>query len=155
MDAIKSSDMNEILSDMRKKLSLKHPVNVERILIDGSVITSEGTKCELLTYGYNPTGVKKKQITIFLAVTEGENIPVHLLIARWNVKAYKVFREILSDLKSVKRTFTTIVDNGFITAESLLDLRELKIRIVTRLQHNSKVSKAVIRIVNGNFEEVT
>ncbi len=34
-------------------------------------------------------------------------------------------------------------------------LRELKIRIVTRLQHNSKVSKAVIRIVNGNFEEIT
>lgn len=155
MDAIKSSDMNEILSDMKKKLSLKHPVNVERILIDGSVITSEGTKCELLTYGYHPMGVKKKQITIFLAVTEGENIPVHLLIAKGNVKAYKVFHEILSDLKSVKQTFTTIVDNGFITAESLLDLRKLKIRIVTRLQHNSKVSKAVIRIVNGNFEEVT
>jgi len=33
MDVIKSSDMNEILSDMRKKLSLKHPVNVERMLI--------------------------------------------------------------------------------------------------------------------------
>jgi transposase len=155
MDAIKTLDMNEILLDMRKKLSLKHLVNVERILIDGSVITSEGTKCELLTYGYHPMGVKKKQITIFLAVTEGENIPVHLQIAKGNVKAYKVFHEILSDLKSVKRTFTTIVDNGFITAESLLDLRKLKIRIVTRLQHNSKVSKAVIRIVNGNFEEVT
>jgi transposase len=100
-------------------------------------------------------GVKKKQLTIFLAVTERENIPVHLLIAKGSVKAYKVFREILSDLKSVKRTFTTIVDNGFISAESLLDLRELKIRIVTRLQHNSKVSKADIRLVNGNFEEVT
>jgi hypothetical protein len=34
--------MNEILLDMRKKLSLKHPVNVERILIDVSDITSEG-----------------------------------------------------------------------------------------------------------------
>jgi hypothetical protein len=65
MDAIKSADMNEILSDMREKLSLKHPVSVERMLIDGSVITSEGTKCELLTYGYNPMSVKKKQLTIF------------------------------------------------------------------------------------------
>jgi transposase len=147
--------MNEILSDLRNKLSLKHPVNVERLLIDGSVITSEGTKCELLTYGYNPTGVKKRQITIFLAVTEEENIPVHLWIAKGNVKAYKIFREILSDLKSVKLTFTTIVDNGFITAESLLNLRKLEIRIVTRLRHDSKVSKAVIRIANGNFEEVT
>ncbi len=155
MDAIKPPEMNGILSDMRKNLSLKHPVNVERLLIDGSVITSEGTKCELLTFGYNPTGVKKRQITIFLAVTEDENIPVHIRIEKGNVKAYKIFREILSDLKSVKRTFTTIVDNGFITAESLLDLRKLKIRIVTRLRHDSKVSKAVIRLVNANFEEVT
>ncbi len=52
------------------------------------------------------------QITIFLAVTEGENIPVHLRIAKGDVKAYKIFREVLSDLKSVKRTFTTIVDNA-------------------------------------------
>jgi hypothetical protein len=41
MDAIKYSEMNGILSDLRNKLSLKHPVNVERMLIDGSVITSE------------------------------------------------------------------------------------------------------------------
>ncbi len=52
------------------------------------------------------------QITIFLAVTEGENIPGHLRIAKGDVKAYKIFREVLSDLKSVKRTFTTIVDNA-------------------------------------------
>ena len=125
------------------------------MLIDGTVITSEGTKCELLTFGYNPTGARKRQITIFLAVTEGENIPVHLRIAKGNVKAYKIFREILSDLKSVKRTFTTIVDNGFITAESLSDLKKLELHIGTRLRHDSKVSKAVIRIVNGIFEEVT
>ncbi|MCW3128985.1 MAG: hypothetical protein N2V75_02625 [Methanophagales archaeon] len=60
--------------------------NVDRMLIDGTVITSEGTKCELLTFGYNPTGARKRQITIFLAVTEGENIPVHLRIAKRNVK---------------------------------------------------------------------
>jgi transposase len=155
MDAIKSSEMNGILSDLRKSLSLKHPVNVDSMLIDGTVITSEGTKCELLTFGYNPTGARKRQITIFLAVTEGENIPVHLRIAKGNVKAYKIFREILSDLKAVKRTFTTIVDNGFITAESLSELKKLELHIVTRLRHDSKVSKAVIRIVNGNFEEVT
>lgn len=155
MDAIKPSEMNGILSDLRKSLSLKHPVNVDRMLIDGTVITSEGTKCELLTFGYNPTGARKRQITIFLAVTEGENIPVHLRIAKGNVKAYKIFREILSDLKSVKRTFTTIVDNGFITAESLSDLKKLELHIVTRLRHDSRVSKAVIRLVNGNFEEVT
>jgi len=52
-------------------------------------------------------------------------------------------------------TFTTIVDNGFITTESLSDLKKLELHIVTRLRHDSKVSKAVIRIVNGNFEEVT
>ena len=155
MDSIKSSEMNGILSDLRKSLSLKHPVNVDRMLLDGTVITSEGTKCELLTFGYNPTGARKRQITIFLAVTEGENIPVHLRIAKGNVKAYKIFREILSDLKSVKRTFTTIVDNGFITAESLSDLKKLELHIVTRLRHDSRVSKAVIRHVNGNFEEVT
>ena len=68
------------------------------MLIDGTVITSEGTKCELLTFGYNPAGARK--ITIFLAVTEGENIPVHLRIVRGNVRAYKIFRKILSDLKS-------------------------------------------------------
>jgi len=70
------------------------------MLIDGTVITSEGTKCELLSFGYNPAGARKRQITIFLAVTEGENIPVHLRIVRGNVRAYKIFREILSDLKS-------------------------------------------------------
>ena len=64
MDAIKTSEVNEILSDLRKELSLIYPVSVDRMLIDGSVITSEGTKCELLTYGYNPTGVRKRQITI-------------------------------------------------------------------------------------------
>ena len=155
MDAIKPSEMNGILSDLRKNLALKHPVSVDRMLIDGTVITSEGTKCELLTFGYNPAGARKRQITIFLAVTEGENIPIHLRIARGNVRAYKIFREILSDLKSVKRTFTTIVDNGFITTESLSDLKKLELYIVTRLRHDSKVSKAVIRTVNGNFEEVT
>ena len=153
MDAIKSSEMNGILSDLRKSLSLKHPVNVDRMLLDGTVITSEGTKCELLTFGYNPTGARKRQITIFLAVTEGENIPIHLRIAKGNVRAYRIFREILADLKSVKRTFTTIVDNGFITAESLSDLKKLELHIVTRLRHDSRVSKAVIRLVNGNFEE--
>ena len=55
----------------------------------------------------------------------------------------------------MKRTFTTIVDNDFITTESLSDLKKLVLHIVTRLRHNSKVSKAVIRIINGNFEEVT
>ena len=84
---------------MGKNLSLKHPVKVERLLIDGCAITSEGRKCELLTFGYNPTGVKKRQITIFIAVTEDENIPVHLRIEKGNVKAYNIFREILSDLK--------------------------------------------------------
>jgi transposase len=155
MDAIKTSDMNEILSNLRKNLSMMYAVNVDRMLIDGSVITSEGTKCELLTYGYNPTGVKKRQISIFLAVTEGENIPVYLRIAKGNVKAYDIFCEILFDLKAVNRTFTTIVDNGFITADNLRELKQLKIKIVTRLRHNSKVSKAVITIVNGNFNEVT
>ena len=93
-------------------------MNVERLLIDGCVITSEGRKCGLLTYGYNPTGVKKWQITIFLAVTEDENIPVHLCIEKGNVKAYKTFREILSDLKSVKRAFTTIVEEAQVMKES-------------------------------------
>lgn len=153
MDAIKPAEMNGILSDLWKKLAQIHPVSVDRVLIDGSVIASEGTKCELLTYGYNPKGVRKRQMTIFLAVTEGENIPVHLRIAKGNGKAYAIFRDILSDLKSVKRTFTTIVDNGFITAESLLDLKNLELHIVTRLRHNSKVSKAVLAIVSGNFGE--
>ncbi|MCW3130250.1 MAG: transposase [Methanophagales archaeon] len=117
---------------MYLSLSLKHPVNVDRMLIDG-------TKCELLTFGYNPAGARKRQITIFLAVSEGENIPVHLRIGRENVRAYKIFREILADLKLVKRTFTTIVDNGFITAESLSDLKKLELHIVTRLRHDSKV----------------
>ena len=58
---------------MYLSLSLKHPVNVDRMLIDG-------TKCELLTFGYNPAGARKRQITIFLAVSEGENIPVHLAL---------------------------------------------------------------------------
>ena len=155
MDAIKPSEMNGILSDLRKNLSLKHPVNVDRMLIDGTVITSEGTKCELLTFGYNPAGARKRQITIFLAVTEGESIPVHFRIAKGNVRAYRIFREILADLKSVKRTFTTIVDNGFITTKSLSDLKKLELHIVTRLRHDSKVSKAVIRTINGNFEEIT
>ena len=71
MGAIKPSEMNGILSDLRKNLALKHPVSADRMLIDGAVITSEGTKCELLSFGYNPAGARKRQITIFLAVTEG------------------------------------------------------------------------------------
>ena len=42
-----------------------------------------------------------------------------------------------------------------ITAESLSDLKKLELHIVMRLRHDSRVSKAVIRIVNGIFEEVT
>ena len=44
---------------------LKHPVSADRMLIDGAVITSEGIKCELLSFGYNPAGARKRQITIF------------------------------------------------------------------------------------------
>ena len=43
------------------------------------------------------------------------------------------------DLKSVKRTFTTIVDNGFITAESRSDLRKLE--NVKLVELNGKVMK--------------
>ena len=94
---IEDAEMNGILSDLRKSLSLKHPVNVDRVLIDGTVITSEGIKCELLTFGYNPTGARKRQITIFLAVTEGENIPVHLRIVKGNVKVYEIFSTLRFD----------------------------------------------------------
>ena len=155
MDEIKTSDMNEILLDLRKNLQQIHPVNADRFLIDGCVIKSEGTKSELLTYGYNFKGARKRQIAIFLAITDGENIPVYLHIAKGNVKAFEIFHEILSDLRSVNRTFTIIVDNSFITAENLLDLKKLEIHIVTRLMHDSKVSKAILTIANGNFEEVT
>lgn len=44
------------------------------------------------------------------------------------------------DLKSVKRTFTTmLVDNGFITAESLSDLKKLE--NVKLVELNGKVMK--------------
>ena len=117
-------------------------MSVDRMLTG---LTSEGTKCEPLSFGYNPRGCDNYFSRRYREGEHSDSSPY----CQGECQGIQDFsRDILG---SKIGTFTTSVDNGFITTESPSDLKKLELHIVTS---TCKVSKAAIRIVNGNFEEV-
>ncbi len=155
LDDLPTKAINSVLYDLLKRAEALYGVDYSKLLIDATAVYFEVDKCILLSFGYNPVYKKKKQIIVFLAITESEKFPVMLKIERGNTYIAKKTVEMASYLK---RKFgvsgvTILIDNGFITARNVKEMGKRNIYFLSRREKGNLIAKTAIKLSEGKFAD--
>jgi transposase len=155
LDDLPTKSINSVLYDLLKRSEALYGVDYTKLLMDATAVYFEGDRCILLSFGYNPVYKNKKQIIVFLAITELEKFPVMLKIERGNTYIAKKTVEMASYLK---RKFglsgvTIMIDNGFITARNVKEMGKRNIYFLSRLEKGNLIAKTAIKLSEGKFAD--
>jgi transposase len=155
MDRLHEKDFNPILRILAIRVKELFGIDIERALLDGTEVFTEGRKCTLFLRDFNTKGVKRPQINIALATAVGSNVPLHLTIEPGKTRFKTMYTEVARELrKEYGASVTeTIVDNGFLTADNLRFARG-RVHVTSRLAHNSVVARHVVDLVGDGYDEV-
>ena len=151
LDVLPTKSINSVLYDLVKRAEDLYGVDYSKLLMDATAVYFEGDTCTLLSFGYNPVYKNKKQIIVFLAITEKEKFPVMLNIERGNTYIAKKTVEMAIYLE---RTFgssgmTILIDNGFISSKTVKEMRIRNSYVLSRLEKNNVIAKTAIRLSEG------
>lgn len=156
LDALPTKSINLVLSDLLNRADQLYGVDTTKLLLDASTIIFEGNRCILLQFGYNAKYKGRKQILVFLVLTEDKNFPVHLKVFPGNTHVASKTVELASLVrkKFPNQEILFVTDNGFFTGDNLSRLSKANIGILTRLEKSNLVARAAITAVGDSFEDL-
>ena len=155
LDVLPTKSINLVLSDLLNRADQLYGVDTNRLLLDASTIVFEGNRCVLVQFGYNAKYKRRRQILVFLVVTEDKNFPIHLKVYPGNTHVASKTVELATAVrkKFSEQAVLFVTDNGFFTGANLSRLSRANIGLLTRLEKSNLVARAAIKAVGESFEE--
>lgn len=138
LDELEGLDFVGIEREIFERLNLERKEQ-EALVIDITDTYFSGSQAEWKRRR-GKDGRYEKLIQVALAVTKDEGFPIMHRLYEGNISNIKIFQDLMTD-SGLKRFDVIVLDRGSISYETLIDLREIKQKVVTGLRRNKKIDR--------------